>query len=130
MGKSGIDGLHALTDAYRALRAEPTRCATSPRHGCPGDEATRREGRRVGEAGYAVLASFGLTDGRVARGHRPTGGAGPRLRQPRAGCRPSTGSPIPTRPSTGLVELFAAGDRDAVPPATKQRPRRERGARS
>ncbi|MFI5040801.1 MAG: TetR/AcrR family transcriptional regulator [Acidimicrobiales bacterium] len=60
MGKSGLEGLHALTDAYRAYgQTHPVRYLAQI--GLPGDEATREAGRRVGEAGYAVLASLGLT---------------------------------------------------------------------
>ena len=58
MGKSGIDGLHALTDAYRAFAQEHS-ARYLAQGTLPGDEATRREGRRVGEAGYAVLAPSG-----------------------------------------------------------------------
>ena len=60
MGKSGIDGLHALTNAYRAYaQAHPVRYLAQGT--LPGDDAMREAGRRVGEAGYAVLESFGLT---------------------------------------------------------------------
>jgi AcrR family transcriptional regulator len=60
MGKSGIEGLHALTDAYRAYaHAHPVRYLAQT--GLPGDAAMREAGTRVGEAGYAVLASLGLT---------------------------------------------------------------------
>ena len=59
MGKSGIDGLHALTDAYRTYAKDhPVRYLAQS--GLPGDEPTRAASRRIGEAGYAVLASFGL----------------------------------------------------------------------
>ncbi len=61
MGRSGIEGLHALTDAYRSFAREHS-ARYLAQGTLPGDEATRREGRRVGEAGYAVLASFGLTE--------------------------------------------------------------------
>lgn len=61
MGKSGVEGLHALTDAYRGYaKAHPVRYLAGT--GVHGDEAMRLEGRRVGEAGYAVMASFGLSD--------------------------------------------------------------------
>ena len=59
MGKSGAEGLHALTDAYRDYaRAHPVRYLAQGL--LPGDAAMRDAGRRVGEAAYAVLASFGL----------------------------------------------------------------------
>lgn len=61
MGKSGLEGLHALTDAYRSFAREHS-ARYLAQGTLPGDEATRREGRRVGEAGYAVLASFGLSE--------------------------------------------------------------------
>jgi AcrR family transcriptional regulator len=61
MGKSGMDGLHALTDAYRTFAREHS-ARYLAQGTLPGDEDTRREGRRVGEAGYAVLSSFGLTE--------------------------------------------------------------------
>jgi AcrR family transcriptional regulator len=64
MGKSGIEGLHALTDAYRSFAREHS-ARYLAQGTLTGDEDTRREGRRVGEAGYAVLASFGLTDGEL-----------------------------------------------------------------
>jgi AcrR family transcriptional regulator len=61
MGKSGVEGLHALTDAYRAYaKAHPVRYLAGT--GVHGDESMRLEGRRVGEAGYAVMMSFGLTE--------------------------------------------------------------------
>ena len=61
MGKSGVEGLHALTDAHRAYaKAHPVRYLAQST--LPGDEAMRHAGRRIGEAGYAVLASFGLTE--------------------------------------------------------------------
>ena len=60
MGKSDMEGLHALTDAYRAYaQAHPVRYLAQG--GLPGDAAMREAGRRVGEAAYAVLESFGLT---------------------------------------------------------------------
>ena len=61
MGKSGIDGLRALCNAYRAYaQKHPERYLAQMR--LPGDEAARAAGRRLGEAGYAVLASFGLSE--------------------------------------------------------------------
>jgi AcrR family transcriptional regulator len=61
MGKAGIDGLHALTDAYRTYATQhPVRYLAQS--GLPGDQATRAASRRIGEAGYAVLASFGLDE--------------------------------------------------------------------
>jgi AcrR family transcriptional regulator len=61
MGKSGIEGLRALCIAYRAYaQKHPERYLAQMR--LPGDETTRAAGRRLGEAGYAVLASFGLSD--------------------------------------------------------------------
>jgi AcrR family transcriptional regulator len=61
MGKSGIDGLRALCNAYRAYaQKHPERYLAQMR--LPGDETTRAAGRRLGEAGYAVLASFGLSE--------------------------------------------------------------------
>ena len=61
MGKSGIEGLHALTGAYRDFaRAHSARYLAQGT--LTGDEDSRREGRRVGEAGYAVLSSFGLSE--------------------------------------------------------------------
>jgi AcrR family transcriptional regulator len=64
MGKSGMEGLHALTDAYRSFAREHS-ARYLAQGSLPGDEDTRREGRRVGEAGYAVLASFGLAAGEL-----------------------------------------------------------------
>lgn len=61
MGKSGIEGLHALTNAYRSFAHEHS-ARYLAQGTLTGDEDTRREGRRVGEAGYAVLTSFGLSD--------------------------------------------------------------------
>ena len=61
MGKSGLEGLHALTNAYRSF-AQAHSARYLAQGSLTGDEDTRREGRRVGEAGYAVLASFGLGD--------------------------------------------------------------------
>jgi AcrR family transcriptional regulator len=59
MGKSGLDGLHALTEAFRSYaKANPVRYLAQT--SLPGDDAMRAAGRRLGEAGYAVLASFGL----------------------------------------------------------------------
>lgn len=61
MGKSGINGLRALCNAYRAYaQKHPERYLAQMR--LPGDETTRAAGRRLGEAGYAVLMSFGLSD--------------------------------------------------------------------
>jgi AcrR family transcriptional regulator len=61
MGKSGIEGLRALCNAYRAYaQKHPERYLAQMR--LPGDEATRAAGRRIGEAGYAVLGSFGLSE--------------------------------------------------------------------
>jgi AcrR family transcriptional regulator len=61
MGKSGVDGLRALCNAYRAYaQKHPERYLAQMR--LPGDETTRAAGRRLGEAGYAVLASFGLSE--------------------------------------------------------------------
>ncbi len=55
------DGLHALTDAHRAYaKAHPVRYLAQST--LPGDESMRLASRRIGEAGYAVLASFGLSD--------------------------------------------------------------------
>jgi len=60
MGRSGVEGLHALTDAYRDYaRAHPVRYLAQAL--LPGDAASREAGRRVGEAAYAVLASLGLS---------------------------------------------------------------------
>ena len=61
MGKSGIDGLHALTDAYRDFAREHSERYLA-QGTLTGDEDSRREGLRVGEAGYAVLSSFGLSE--------------------------------------------------------------------
>ncbi len=61
MGKSGLEGLHALCDAYRAYAKDhPDRYLAQM--GLPGDEAMRHAGRRIGEPGYAVLASLGLAE--------------------------------------------------------------------
>ena len=61
MGRSGLDGLHALTDAHRAYAQDhPERYLAQT--GLPGDEAMREAGRRLGEAGYAVLASLGIDE--------------------------------------------------------------------
>jgi len=61
MGQSGVAGLHVLTDAYRAYaKAHPDRYLAQM--ALPGDEDARLTGRRLGEAGYAVLASLGLPD--------------------------------------------------------------------
>ena len=61
MGKSGTDGLRALCNAYRSYaQKHPERYLAQMR--LPGDEATRAAGRRLGEAGYAVLASLGLSE--------------------------------------------------------------------
>jgi AcrR family transcriptional regulator len=61
MGRSGLDGLHALTDAHRAYaKSHPERYLAQT--GLPGDEAMREAGRRLGEAGYAVIASLGLPE--------------------------------------------------------------------
>ena len=61
MGRSGLDGLHALTDAHRAYaQSHPERYLAQT--GLPGDEPMREAGRRLGEAGYAVLASLGLSE--------------------------------------------------------------------
>jgi AcrR family transcriptional regulator len=61
MGKSGIDGLHALTEAFRSYaKANPVRYLAQT--SLPGDDAMRAAGHRLGEAGYAVLASVGLAD--------------------------------------------------------------------
>jgi AcrR family transcriptional regulator len=49
MGKSGIDGLHALTDAYRDFAREHSERYLA-QGTLTGDEDSRREGRRVGEA--------------------------------------------------------------------------------
>ena len=64
MGRSGLDGLHALTDAYRAYaQSHPERYLSQT--GLTGDEAMRDAGRRLGEAGYAVLASLGIEEERL-----------------------------------------------------------------
>ncbi|MCU1374056.1 MAG: transcriptional regulator [Actinomycetia bacterium] len=61
MGKSGDEGLHALTDAYRAYaQAHPVRYLAQT--GLAGNDAMRAAGTHAGEAGYAVLASFGLAE--------------------------------------------------------------------
>ncbi len=61
MGKSGLEGLHALTGAYRDFAREHS-ARYLAQGTLTGDEDSRREGRRVGEAGYAVLSSFGLSE--------------------------------------------------------------------
>ena len=79
MGKSGAEGLHALTDAYRDYaRAHPVRYLAQGL--LPGDAAMRDAGRRVGEAAYAVLASFGLAPDEL-----PTATAPIRQRRARPG---------------------------------------------
>jgi AcrR family transcriptional regulator len=60
MGKSGSEGLHALAAGYRDYaKANPVRYLGQLN--LAGDEEIRAAGRRLGEAAYAVLASFGLS---------------------------------------------------------------------
>jgi AcrR family transcriptional regulator len=59
MGKSGSEGLHALAGAYRGYaKANPVRYLGQIN--LAGDDEIRAAGRRLGEAAYAVLGSFGL----------------------------------------------------------------------
>jgi AcrR family transcriptional regulator len=112
MGKSGMDGLHALADAYRSFARDHS-ARYLAQGTLTGDEDTRREGRRVGEAGYAVLASFGLSDDEL-----PVATA-----QLAALLHGFVSLELvqtidwvadPDAAFHGLVELFAAGLRDAV----------------
>ena len=60
MGRSGPEGLHALAAAYRGFaKANPVRYLGQLN--LAGDEEIRAAGVRLGEAAYAVLASFGLS---------------------------------------------------------------------
>jgi AcrR family transcriptional regulator len=60
MGKSGTEGLHALAASYRGYaKANPVRYLGQLN--LAGDDEIRAAGRRLGEAAYAVLASFGLS---------------------------------------------------------------------
>jgi AcrR family transcriptional regulator len=122
MGKSGIEGLHALTDAYRSFAREHS-ARYLAQGTLPGDEDTRREGRRVGEAGYAVLASFGLTTDEL-----PVATA-----QLAALVHGFVSLELvqtidwvadPDAAFHDLVELFAAGIRDAVAGKKKRKERR------
>lgn len=59
MGTSGLKGLHALAGAFRGYaKANPIRYLGQLN--LAGDDEIRAAGRRLGEAAYAVLGSFGL----------------------------------------------------------------------
>ncbi len=130
MGKSGMDGLHALTGAYRDFAREHSERYLA-QGTLTGDEDSRREGRRVGEAGYAVLSSFGLSDEEL-----PVSTA-----QLAALVHGFVSLELvqtidwvadPDAAFHGLVEIFAAGLRDQVAarkPATRAR-RSGKGRRS
>ena len=124
MGKSGIDGLHALTGAYRDFAHEHSERYLA-QGTLTGDEDSRREGRRVGEAGYAVLSSFGLGEDEL-----PVATA-----QLAALVHGFVSLELvqtidwvadPDAAFHGLIELFAAGIRDQVA-ATKAATRKRSG---
>jgi AcrR family transcriptional regulator len=125
MGKSGIDGLHALTGAYRDFAREHSERYLA-QGTLTGDEDSRREGRRVGEAGYAVLSSFGLSEDEL-----PVATA-----QLAALVHGFVSLELvqtidwvadPDAAFHGLIEIFAAGIRDQV--AGKKLAARKRGGK-
>jgi AcrR family transcriptional regulator len=129
MGKSGPEGLHALAVGYRDYaKANPVRYLSQLN--LAGDDEIRAAGRRLGEAAYAVLASFGLSDEQlpVATAQLTAiihGFVGLELAQT------IDWVTDPDAAFHGLVEIFAAGLNNAPAGATRTtRTKNSKGKRS